>query len=831
MSVPSSTTWIQAALTSVPQTIPVTFVFQNSSDLLVLDSKTSPPTTLIQNSDYTVTGGSGSVGNVTLIAGGTNAVKVGDVITISRRVPLTQSEAFPPGGPATPQMVGRALDKLTELAQQVNLLAGNSLQFQGDESPSPAFSVLPLAARKNAFLAFDINGHPSFLNAASIVSSVAAPLAVSSIQALRAVLITPVTNGAPVNVLGYYVAGDGGGGPIRYLSKGQAPGTYTDNGSSVIVPIGGDGSAAWLWETSGLVNVRWFGAKGNAIADDTATLQAAIDYCGASATGCLYIPAGRYITNTLTLVRNLVVFGDGKGATTLLQNTVTGASYGLFYANSGAAGTQLQNITIAQMTIDGQVVSAGFSQFKHLVSLNGVKDATIMEVEFLGPCGDGLYIGSGVNGGDERHNTNVVVSNCVFDGVNNDNRNGISVIDCDGMVISNSKFLNLTKATMPGAIDLEPDANAFHVLRDITISKCQFSDIGGIGAVINLTLSAANFTTKPSGFRIVDCFMDTFDFAAVNISGYAPSAITNGTETVDLQVVGLRAKNGNLGVTMTGVNGVLVERSTFTDFLNSHNVGFTAAANFCIGVRFLNCTMTRMGSSSGNGLAAFGVSDLQIEGCRFIDCGTGVAGSANAIDFNTGTSDNVRIVRNVFAAPTAKTTIAIQKEAGHTFTEGTNLDASNQFNSLTNNFVASGASAMPNGYATASWTPTIEGDGGTNANTYSEQEGWYTRIGNVVLAWFNVTMTAKDAGMAGGAQIGGLPIAASGVIGFFASGISSFAQINYDETTVADLGLEVVQTLTKARLMGSGDNTGRQQIVAASISATTSIRGFLIYRI
>lgn len=49
------------------------------------------------------------------------------------------------------------------------------------------------------------------------------------------------------HVLGYAVAGDGGGGGNRVWFTGQSPGTYVDNDSSIIVPTGGDGSSAWLW--------------------------------------------------------------------------------------------------------------------------------------------------------------------------------------------------------------------------------------------------------------------------------------------------------------------------------------------------------------------------------------------------------------------------------------------------------------------------------------------------------------------------------------------------------------------------------------------------------
>jgi len=81
-----------------------------------------------------------------------------------------------------------------------------------------------------------------------------------------------------VKYLAYHtIAGDGGHGVFRAVI-GAAIGTYVDNGGTVIVPTGGDGSAAWLLDYNTL-SLAQSGAKGNGITIDAApvALSTAID--------------------------------------------------------------------------------------------------------------------------------------------------------------------------------------------------------------------------------------------------------------------------------------------------------------------------------------------------------------------------------------------------------------------------------------------------------------------------------------------------------------------------------------------------------------------------
>ncbi len=239
----------------------------------MLDSKASPPVTLGQNSDYTVTGGSGSTGSVILSAGGTHTVTVGDVITISRRVPLTQTVSFAPGGPFTPAIVGQAFDKLTMISQQLNLIGANSLQFQQDEQIS---GVMPLTQRKSAFLAFDVNGRVIFPQTASvIVTTTTAPLAVVNFAALRVVNVTAIVNGTPIAVGGHTTLSDGGGGVFVYTSASS----LVDDDGAVVQPNGVSGAGRWIRQESKFINLVMFGCDPTAAVDCRNQFQRALNWC------------------------------------------------------------------------------------------------------------------------------------------------------------------------------------------------------------------------------------------------------------------------------------------------------------------------------------------------------------------------------------------------------------------------------------------------------------------------------------------------------------------------------------------------------------------------
>lgn len=95
---------------------------------------------------------------------------------------------------------------------------------------------------------------------------------------------------------GYHTKNDGAFGSHIFRLKGVKT-TETDNGGTVIIATIGGTDYVYELQYDGAINVKWFGAKGDGVTDDTTAIQAAIDF-GEGKT--VFFPEGIfYITSTL----------------------------------------------------------------------------------------------------------------------------------------------------------------------------------------------------------------------------------------------------------------------------------------------------------------------------------------------------------------------------------------------------------------------------------------------------------------------------------------------------------------------------------------------------
>lgn len=136
--VTSQTSVFSATITTLPQVIQYQNVFLDNTHLRVVRRVTEETgeivdTVMTLNSDYTVAGaGVEAGGTVTMVAGGAHDVQVGDVIVVSRNVPITQLSNYIPNQGISESTLERDLDKLCMICQQlVALVNAQQAVIQG----------------------------------------------------------------------------------------------------------------------------------------------------------------------------------------------------------------------------------------------------------------------------------------------------------------------------------------------------------------------------------------------------------------------------------------------------------------------------------------------------------------------------------------------------------------------------------------------------------------------------------------------------------------------------------------------------------------------------
>jgi len=437
--------------------------------------------------------------------------------------------------------------------------------------------------------------------------------------------------------------------------------------------------------------------------------------------------------------------GAGRG-TIFHQRSVTGKAS--FAFNSADAATMVDGFSFKDFLI--RCTDGTFAEQQHFFELSGVLNPLFLRLFCSGFRGDAIYMGSGLTG-QERHNKNIQVIGCVFDGVNNQNRNAFTAIDGDGVTLAYNWFMRCTKSNMPGPIDFEPDAASYHVIRNLSIMHNHFRACGGNVGEVSIYLPAivaaptANITVSDNDS---DGYVGTGGFFS-HQTNRKPTATSPNT---NIKLVRNVAKNGFRPYILADGKRVLFDTNTWEDMPREAFLSYSDASNGVKDALIQRDTFTRVGSVGGAGIAVFTVDRFKMRDVTFDDCGSGVAGAANAMDFNTGTSTYVDIKGMTVTSPTGKTQIAIQKEAAHTFTPATNSFFAGDLESLPNNFQAEQSDTLETAF-----TMPVAGQG--TAGTWSPTLSFcrYRRVGKDVFGRAKLAGTLSGSG---GAIMFGLPLPA-----------------------------------------------------------------------
>jgi hypothetical protein len=155
----------------------------------------------------------------------------------------------------------------------------------------------------------------------------------------------------------------------------------------------GPGSVAPTSRAGGTFAVETFGARSDAVSDDTAAVQAAIDAANAAGGGVVQLPAGTTLcTSGLTMRSYVTLRGQGQFATVL---KITGAANGALIYGSDATHPRFERLTITGPGIAAS--AAGGIRLLHSV-LGNVPHFAFEHVRITDIPGDAVYIQDAILG-------------------------------------------------------------------------------------------------------------------------------------------------------------------------------------------------------------------------------------------------------------------------------------------------------------------------------------------------------------------------------------------------------------------------------------------------
>lgn len=496
----SSTTRINGPYIS-GTALPVTFKVFTAADLQVirLNTSTGTETTLVLNSDYTVTlngdQNTNPGGTVTLVV----AASATSTVTITSDIANLQPTDLTNQGGFYPEVITDSLDRATIQIQQIADIGDRTLKIP--ISDGTLNMELPTKTeRANSFLSFDANGLPSVVTAGSSGAPATITRQVFSGTGSQTVFTLASDPGAVGNSAQVYI-----GGVYQQrstytiagttLTFSQAPVAGTNNIEFVnflTSSIGAISADLVTYTPSGtgavarsaaskfgdVVSVKDFGAVGDGVTDDRAAIETAMT-AAMTAGKTLYFPSGTYAMSSTAgtasrqivkgLIGNLRIVGDSA---TIKCTASSHRSY-MFFLVANGYDFSMEGIAIdannlclvglrinedsAQGTNDIALTNCSFVNSYGIVGgvsgyvanggasiLGGYRFVNVTNCIFsdhsreLGAGTPGSAGTSGISIATESgyYPQNVNVSGCLFQEIkNSETTASANNVDCDGLVV------------------------------------------------------------------------------------------------------------------------------------------------------------------------------------------------------------------------------------------------------------------------------------------------------------------------------------------------------------------------------------------------------------
>jgi len=396
-NVPRISYTVAAGVTQTSFTVP--FEFFDDSDLNVyIDQVLQTITT-----NYTVAGGSGSTGTVTMTVTGPKTV------IITRDTTIERTTDFTAGVDINRAALNTQLDTLTAIAADNKDFIERSIRIK-DFDPSIASLELPDATtRANKLLSFDTEGGVSVQAASDLLTgsvlganyTKASYTGNGSTTAYSTVSAAGSKNNIQVYIDGVYQNKDTfsiSGAALTFTEApplnsaiefivGNAVTSITGDANAITYDQGGTGSQDRTVQNKlqDTVSVKDFGAVGDGVTNDASAVQAAIDACE-TLKKPLFFPAGTYyMTSGITVQQKEVhIIGEGSESTILDFNVSSGVAMDVGYSGGGT----FWGWTIRDIQVKGNASGSETDLLKINYPLNGKMER--VKVDFANGVGVNL---------------------------------------------------------------------------------------------------------------------------------------------------------------------------------------------------------------------------------------------------------------------------------------------------------------------------------------------------------------------------------------------------------------------------------------------------------
>lgn len=181
------------------------------------------------------------------------------------------------------------------------------------------------------------------------------------------------------------------------------------------------------------------------------------------------------------------------------------------YSEPNNIWNQIKNIEIDRINIVVNNSDNIFYEFFHSIKVIGVQNCIIKNCCFYDFWGDGIclsHYGDDITTGERTRNINVkICNNKIYGGATHNNRNGISIISGENILIAGNEIRGTSRSDMPGAIDIEANNSVYTVksiiIRNNIISDC-YGLTGGICIIAN-TAGGSAYDISIIENNIINC--------------------------------------------------------------------------------------------------------------------------------------------------------------------------------------------------------------------------------------------------------------------------------------------------------------------------------------